>query len=102
VNRENRPRLWLRISAFGQPMGFELRSGDSVHVLTVEDAAAFADMGEWLTARTVDAEHVPTLVEAVGKLQAIARVLDDRAGRALACGPAVGEPAGHRGGIGRP
>lgn len=93
--RADRPQIWLRISAFGQPMGFELRVGDSAHELALEDAAGPAHMGEWLMARAVDPDRVPALVEAVGKLRAIARALDER-GRSTppAVASTIGEPAG--------
>jgi hypothetical protein len=78
----DRPRVWLRIDAFGRPVDFELRRGDNAHTLKLEDAARLTDVGEWLTERAIDPEHVPVLVEAVGKLQAIAQTLDERASRA--------------------
>jgi hypothetical protein len=96
--RTNRPQMWLRISSFGQPIGFELRVGDNAHALTLDDAAGLTDMREWLTARAVDAEHVPRLLKAVGKLRAMARVLDERARPTPALAPTIGEPAGHRDG----
>ena len=80
--RADRPQVWLRIGAFGRPVDFELRVGDNAHTLALEDAARLTDVREWLTERAIDAEHVPLLVEAVGKLQAIARTLDERASRA--------------------
>lgn len=93
--RADRPQIWLQISALGEPMGYELRVGNSAHGLTLEDLARLTDIGEWLTARAVDLEHVPTLIEAVGKLQAIASVLGERERSTPALASVIGEPAGH-------
>lgn len=91
--RVDRPQIWLRIDTFGQPMGFELRVGDNAYALALEDVARLTDIGEWLTALAVDSDHVPTLIEAVAKLQVIARALDERARPTQALAPAIGEPA---------
>jgi hypothetical protein len=96
--RAERPQVWLLISTFGQPVGFELRVEDKAHALTLEEAAGHTDMEEWLTTRAVDPAHVATLVEALGKLQAIAGVLDKRTRPMEAVATATAEPAGSRDG----
>lgn len=114
--RADQPQIWLRISSFGRPrpsqwgrrrpseppVGFELCVEDNTHALTLADAGRLTDMGAWLTARAVDPERVPTLIESVGTLQAIATALDERASRERLSAPAVAERAGHGSGIGRP